>query len=74
MSKTCMQRVISPRTHQYVSRRLPHVVPDGGTGDPNDGYARCQVCGAQVYVGSGLHPNLGVPMEQAEAESRARRR
>lgn len=68
MSATCMQEVIDPRTHCVVRRRRPHVVPEGGTGDPNNGYAYCSECGAEVYVGTGRHPNLGVPLDQVEAE------
>lgn len=67
MSKTCMQLATDKRTHQTVYRRRPHVVPDG-TGDPNNGYATCAVCGCEVYVGTGLHPNLGVPYEYVDAE------
>jgi len=55
-------------------RRMPHDVPYEGTGDPNNEYAQCSSCGASVYVGSGLHANLVVPMQSAEAEARLRRR
>lgn len=69
MTKTCMQKVYDSRTHRFVERRRPHIVPAGGTRDPNDGYARCEACGEAVYIGTGLHPNLGVPVEQAEYEA-----
>ena len=68
MSKTCMQRVIVKMTQREVLRRRPHIVPDA-TFDPNNGYARCESCGTDVYVGTGLHPNLGVPMDQADDEA-----
>lgn len=68
MSKTCMQQVIG-RDHRLVWRRRPHAVPNG-TGNPNNGYARCRECGAEVYVGTGLHQNLNVPLRDAEAEAR----
>lgn len=71
MSKTCMQKAFD-REGRPVTRRLPHDVP-ASTGDPNDGYASCASCGVEVYVGSGLHPNLGVPVEDAEAEVRVLR-
>lgn len=71
MSQTCMQRTFD-RHGRPVKRRLPHDVPSR-TLDPNNGYARCASCGVEVYVGSGLHPNLGVPFEDAEAEAKARR-
>jgi len=64
-SATCIQNV-PDKYGRMVKRRRPHDVPTGGTGDPNNGYTRCRSCGVEVYVGSGLHPNLGVPMEQAE--------
>ena len=66
-------QITTSRDHRPVRRRLPHVVPDS-TGDSNNGYARCEACGAEVYVGSGLHPNLGVPMDQADAEANYLRR
>ena len=68
MSKTCMQDVINRRTHMIVQRRRPHVVPDG-TGDPNNAYAECEECGQEVYVGTGLHPNLSVPHDQTKTET-----
>ena len=67
MSKTCVQEVIDRRTHKLVTRRRPHDVPSG-TGDPNNGYATCRACGVEVYVGSGLHPNLGVPLADVDDE------
>lgn len=71
MSKTCMQTSIvrrGPRSGQLALRRMPHIVPHG-TGDSNNGYALCEACGQEVYVGSGLHPNLGVPISQVDAEA-----
>ena len=67
MSTTCMQQVIDKRTHRIVTRRRPHDVPDC-TLDPDNGYAQCASCGAEVYVGTGLHPNLGVSMDSVDAE------
>ncbi len=72
MSKTCLQETFD-RNGRRVKRYLPHAVP-AATHDPNNGYARCQVCGQEVYVGTGLHPNLGVPLDQAEAEAEFLRR
>ena len=68
MSKTCMQQRLG-RDGRLVARRLPHDVPDR-TGDPNNGYALCASCGQSVYVGTGLHPNLGVPLADVDAELR----
>jgi hypothetical protein len=62
-TKTCMQRI------GKAMRRRPHVVPTY-TMDPNNGYANCTECGELVYVGTGLHPNLGVPLTDAEEEAR----
>lgn len=67
MSKTCKQTYYSRRAGRTIARYLPHVVPDG-TGDPNNGYAECEECGQEIYVGTGLHPNLGVPLDDVEAE------
>jgi len=71
MSKTCMQKAFD-REGRPTARRLPHDVPVG-TGDPNNGYALCSSCGVEVYVGSGLHPNLGVPFADVEDELRVLR-
>lgn len=70
MSKTCRQTYYSRRAGRTITAYRPHDVPWAGTGDPNDGYAICSHCGAEVYVGSGLHPNLGVPMDEVDAEIR----
>lgn len=72
-TKTCIQKVIDSRTHAYVYRRRPHVLPDY-TGDKNNGYARCEACGELCYVGTGYHPNLHVLLEQADAEAAFQRK
>lgn len=73
MSKTCMQEVVDARTHLRVMRRRAHILPDA-TLDPNNGYACCAACGLEVYIGSGLHPNLGVPIAQVVREAAFLRR
>lgn len=67
MSKTCMQNVFD-KHGMPVRRRRPHDLVDA-TYDPNNGYAKCSECGREFYVGTGIHPNLGVPYEDAERES-----
>lgn len=60
MTATCRQTRRS-RDGRLVQRSLPHVVPDSSP----DGYARCEECGREVYVGQGrLSP---IEMQRAEA-------
>jgi hypothetical protein len=46
-TKTCMQSVYVRGV--LCKRRRPHVVPSATA----DGYARCEACGVDVYVGQG---------------------
>jgi hypothetical protein len=68
-----MQEVLDRRTGRLSLRRRAHDVP-AASGDPNNGYATCRSCGAEVYIGTGMHPNLGVRVEDAEAEALFMRR
>lgn len=69
--KTCPQDA-TDRRGRRVLRRKPHDA-GGPTRDPNNGYAPCIHCGRIVYVGTGIHPNLGCRIEDAEPEAAQRR-
>jgi hypothetical protein len=61
-SKTCKQTVTDIRTGRTVTRSLPHIVPEWDA----SGYARCEACGQDIYVGQGPRSPAMMQVEEGE--------